>query len=105
MSGHVASYGDKRHAVEICVCYARDKVGRPRTGRRDDDADFAGRFGVTLCGVRRALFVRREHARYFRFFIQFVEQVYYLSAGVTEYGCGVLFEQTFDNRRRAFDFH
>ena len=103
--GHVTRDRDDRHAVEICVGYARDEIGRPRTGSRYYYADLARRFCVAFGGVSRALLVRGEVLRDALFEIQCVEQVYNLPAGVAEYGIDSLFEQAFAYCGCAFDFH
>ncbi len=103
--GHVARYRDERHAVEIRVGNARDEVGRARTGRSDDDARLARGAGIALRRVRRALFVRGEYSVYLRLVVQRVEQIDYLTAGISEYGSRILFEQAFYDRRRSCDLH
>ena len=95
-NGHVARYGNERHAVHICGCYARNEVCRARTGGRHHNACLARCSRVAVGGVARALFVTGENLLYFvAVEVERVERVYNISAGISEYVRNALFYERF----------
>ena len=104
--GHVAGKGHHGHRVHIGGGNAGNQIGGTRAAGSQHHAGAAGRAGIAVCRVGRALFMCRQHmGDAVGILIQFVVKDQHSAAGVAKKGIHSLLAQDLYKDLRTIQLH